>query len=174
MYGFTLLELMVTVAVIAVVAGLAAPSFAELTRRNRLATAANEMVALLQFGRIEAISRRAAISVCPSADGGSCSNAIGNRWIVLSTKNGTNQVLRDLNLPAQVTLRASANLQGARNRFTFSSNGFSSAGNNASGTLRVCVPELGGENSVDVSASVGRINTTRQRGTAACSAPADN
>lgn len=172
--GFTLIELIVTLTVVAIVLALAVPSFSNLIRSNRLTSSANEMVALLQAARVAAVSNRASVAVCPSVDGTNCVNAIGNRWIVVMTKNGADTVLRDSTLHAQVTVKPSANLGAGSNTFTFRPNGFSTVGTNASGTLGVCVAALPGNNGIDVSASVGRINTSRRAATAACTAPADN
>ena len=172
--GFTLLELLVTVAVIAIVAGLAAPSFANLIRNGRLTSAANEMVAMLQTARSAAITNRANATVCPSTDGETCTDAMGNRWIALTTKNAVSTVLRDSTLPMGVAVTASDNLSAADNRFTFTPGGFSAAGGNAGGVLGLCSPDLPGSNGVDISANVGRISTARREATSACTAPADN
>jgi type IV fimbrial biogenesis protein FimT len=54
-YGFTLIELMVTLAVAAVVLTLGVPSFQDMMRNNRLTTYANAMISDLNFARSEAI-----------------------------------------------------------------------------------------------------------------------
>ena len=169
-----MVELIVTLAVAAIVLALAVPSFSNLIRSNRLTSAANEMVAVLQAARVAAIGNRASVAVCPSADGVACTAALGNRWIAVMTKGGANTVLRDSTLHAAVSLKASANLAAGNNRFTFLPSGFSATGGNASGTIGLCVAELPGNNGIDVSASVGRISTGRRAATAACTTPADN
>ncbi len=70
--GFTLIELMVAVAILAVLAALAAPSFNEAILSNRLASYANSFVASVQLARSEAIKRNATVVMCRSADGVSC------------------------------------------------------------------------------------------------------
>jgi type IV fimbrial biogenesis protein FimT len=55
--GFTVIELMVVVAVLGVIAALAAPSFAGYIARTRLNGAANEAFSDLQYTRSEAIQR---------------------------------------------------------------------------------------------------------------------
>ncbi|MFT3669124.1 MAG: GspH/FimT family pseudopilin [Pseudoxanthomonas sp.] len=176
--GFTLIELMVTLSVVAILAVMAAPSLSSFIRSNRLSSAANEMVATLQTARTNAISNRARVAVCPSADGTTCAAEMSNRWIAVMTKNGASTVLRDSAFPGTVTLTASANLSGGTNTFTFFPSGFSVVGANAggatSGTIGLCVSEMSGNNSIDVSASVGRISTARRAATADCSGPEDN
>lgn len=172
--GFTLIELMVTVAILAIIAGIAAPSFMSMIRGSRVTSSANEFVALLQVARSGAISNRATVAVCPSDDGQSCSATVGNRWIAILTKNGATSVLRDSMLSEGVTVATSNNLSAAGNTFTFSSNGFSAAGTSTSGTVGICVGAMQGQNDVDVSASVGRISTARRAATSACTVPGDN
>lgn len=67
--GFTLVELMVTLAVAAILIGIATPSFTSLMNSNRLSSAANEMVAVIQTARMEAIRRNTTVSVCAGCDG---------------------------------------------------------------------------------------------------------
>ncbi len=96
--GFTLIELMVTLAVAGILAAIAAPSMTGLLNANRLSGAAGELTATLQLARAEAIRRNARVTVCASADGLTCSNT-GNwaRWIIHGTDNatGTDEVIRD-------------------------------------------------------------------------------
>ncbi|KAF1718413.1 prepilin [Pseudoxanthomonas yeongjuensis] len=172
--GFTLVELMITVAVLAVIAAMAMPSFTNLVRSNRLTASANEMVALLQTARTAAVSNRASSSVCPSTDGASCAAALGNHWIALMTKNGVDTVLREATLPPSIVVKASANLAGGGNKFTFTPIGFSAVGAKASGSLGLCVQNLSGDNGIDVSASAGRVSTLPRAATAACTGPGDN
>lgn len=70
--GFSLLELMVTVAVLAITVTIALPSFTSTIQNNRLSTQANQFIAALQLTRSSAISRNQRITLCKSSDGSSC------------------------------------------------------------------------------------------------------
>ncbi|MGZ4960104.1 MAG: GspH/FimT family pseudopilin [Methylomonas sp.] len=61
--GYTLIELMVTIAVAAILMSMAVPSFNATIRSNRLTTSANDWVSTLNFARSEAIKRSAPVSV---------------------------------------------------------------------------------------------------------------
>lgn len=81
--GFTLVELMITLVVLAIVIGLAAPSMLDLIRSNRIETASNELVSAFNYARVEAVKRGQRVSACPSTNGTSCSGtAWQNGWIV--------------------------------------------------------------------------------------------
>jgi type IV fimbrial biogenesis protein FimT len=89
--GFTLAELLIVVAILALLAGIGVPAMRELTQNNRQTGAINELVAALQLARSESITRNvnapATISVCPSSNGTSCGGTWANGWIVF-TNNG--------------------------------------------------------------------------------------
>lgn len=61
--GFTLIELVVTMTVGAILLSAAVPAFQDLMRNNRLTAQANSMVAAIQLARSEALKRRVKIYV---------------------------------------------------------------------------------------------------------------
>ena len=67
--GFTLMELMVTLALAAIIVGLAIPNMRDFIRNNRLTGAANDLLHSLQVARTEAIKRQSGNAVvCGTAD----------------------------------------------------------------------------------------------------------
>lgn len=86
--GFTLVELMIALAVLAVLLGLAVPSFTRIIHSNRLTTAANEIVAALQTARMEAVRRNTRVALCPTSNGADCSG--GSDWTRLLVFVDTN------------------------------------------------------------------------------------
>ncbi|WP_434031441.1 GspH/FimT family pseudopilin [[Pseudomonas] boreopolis] len=76
--GFTLVELMVTVVVLAILSAIAYPSFQGVIRSNRVVTTSNELLASLALARSEAIKGIGAAGVCSSLDGATC--ATGTDW----------------------------------------------------------------------------------------------
>jgi type IV fimbrial biogenesis protein FimT len=67
--GFTLIELMVTVSMVAILASLAAPGFREIIAAQRMRTAAFGLMSDLTLARSEAVKRGASVSVAPVGDG---------------------------------------------------------------------------------------------------------
>jgi len=84
-HGFTLIELMVVLVILAVILMIAVPSYRTLTERTRLKSYANEVVASVYLARSEAIKRNAVMTLCASTDGTSCTggDAWEQGWIVM-------------------------------------------------------------------------------------------
>lgn len=81
--GFTLLELLVTLAVAAIVLVAGVPSYFSIVQNNRAATQANELVTALSIARSEAVRRGARVGICQSDDGTTCGSAGWEQgWIV--------------------------------------------------------------------------------------------
>ncbi len=78
--GFTMVELIVTVTVLAIVLSLGVPGLQSITARNRTATQTNELIGGLTFARNEATRRAAPVTICrtsaPSACDGSAPGCV--------------------------------------------------------------------------------------------------
>lgn len=61
--GFTLVELMITLFILAIIASMAAPSFSDMVRRNKRVACGNELVGALQLGRSDAVRSGQPVSV---------------------------------------------------------------------------------------------------------------
>ena len=87
--GFTLGEVLTTLAVVGVSLSLVVPSLASVTRSNLRAGAINELVGTLLKARSEAITRNTRIVVCPSEDRRTCAPvAWESGWIRFVDANG--------------------------------------------------------------------------------------
>jgi type IV fimbrial biogenesis protein FimT len=82
--GFTLTELMITVAVIAILATIAVPSMTEAVLGSKLNALANSFVSGAHLARSEAIKRNATVTLCASSDGSTCTGAWTDGWVVLA------------------------------------------------------------------------------------------
>jgi type IV fimbrial biogenesis protein FimT len=75
--GFTLLELLVTLAVTAVLVAMAVPAFTTLVLDSRLTTAVNRVVHGIHVARQEAIKSGADVVLCRSPTGRQCTHSGG-------------------------------------------------------------------------------------------------
>lgn len=70
--GFTLIELMISVSVFGILAGVAAPSLSDLIEHTRASAAISSLTAHMALARTAAISRNRRAVLCPSNDGTQC------------------------------------------------------------------------------------------------------
>ena len=73
-YGFTLVELMITLVVVLVLIMIAVPSFRTITLSNKLTTTANDVVGAINIARMEAIKRNASTQLCSNSASGNSSD----------------------------------------------------------------------------------------------------
>jgi len=81
--GLTIIELMVTLGVLAITAAIAYPSFDAYVANSRLVTSANELTASIQLARAEALRRGVTTVLCRSANPGAATPTCGgtaNNW----------------------------------------------------------------------------------------------
>jgi type IV fimbrial biogenesis protein FimT len=110
--GFTMVELLMTIAIAAIVAMLAIPSFQYVTNSNRVAAEVNGLLGDLQFARAEAIKEGQPVTVCMSKGGTTCDttgSAWQSGWIVYSNPTGTG---------ANTTTPAAGSILRIQNTFT--------------------------------------------------------
>ena len=93
--GFTLVELMIAIAVAAIVLTFGVPGFQSFVNGNQLAASANELVASVQTARMEAIRRNRRVVVCPSANANAgaaarCATANVDGWITFVDNDRSN------------------------------------------------------------------------------------
>jgi len=142
-HGFTIIELMVTLAVLGIVLGVGIPAFQDLIRNGRVTSQINQTIGLVSYARSEAAKRTATtITVCGSTDEVTCDTANWESgWLVMSDVDG------DRTLDAgdgDVLLRVGPALSGGNTLRTlgFGNTGFiqfDSAGSPGSaGTFTLC------------------------------------
>jgi type IV fimbrial biogenesis protein FimT len=168
--GFSIIELMVTVTLAAILLAIAIPSFRGTIVSNRIVTQSNELVGAINFARSEAIARNANIVLCRTGTATSTACSLSRsdwtNWIVrnaaatppvvrrgtVNSYNGTMTVTSDLSLDA----------------VTFSSDGLARTGgvlvNNK--VITVCTTAASSDNVRTVTLGAGsRLSTTKSTGT---------
>jgi type IV fimbrial biogenesis protein FimT len=82
--GFTLIELMVALAVAAILVTVAAPGLTGLVAEQRVITTTNRFVTALHLTRSEAVRRGTRVTLCASTDGQTCNSPddFSGGWLV--------------------------------------------------------------------------------------------
>ncbi len=93
--GFTLIELMVTISVAAILVFVAVPSFGAFMRNSQLSGYSNTFYIGLRLARSEALKRNAKVSICASSNGTTCSSSTdwATGWVVFTDSAGVAGVL---------------------------------------------------------------------------------
>ena len=181
--GFSMIELVITIAIAAILLTLAIPSFTSFLNSNRVSGQANELLATFQTARLESIRRGARVVVCGSSNANaatpSCSGtAAWGGWISFVDTDSdevfdTGETLLQANLLSGVTATASSNI-GAL--VTFRSDGLarSSTGTLLQGRVVLCIatttPLLNARD-VEFATGGGRLRVAKRNATISCTAP---
>jgi len=75
--GFTLVELLITMAIALVLLMIAVPSFKNITLSNKLTTTANDIVNAINVARMEAVKRNSSTQLCSNSTGANTSDTLG-------------------------------------------------------------------------------------------------
>lgn len=152
--GFTLLELMVTLAIAAIIVSFGVPGFKSFIQNSRATTHTNDLVTALNLARSEATRRGTAVTVCSSTDAASC-NGSGDwstGWVVRDAAGGVLRVWAERSGGANVVKNPGGN------KLTFGPRG---ALTGVGTTFQIRVPDCTGNNGRDVSVNAaGRIAVT--------------
>lgn len=131
--GFSLIELMVTVAIVVILAVLAMPSFQTLLLGRQIEAAADTLASDFRFARSEAVKRTNRVTICTSSNGTSCTGAGGlwiEGWIVFVDEDGDGAVdADDVVVRVQDAMTGILSIAAAdgtsRSHFVFQSSGWS-------------------------------------------------
>jgi type IV fimbrial biogenesis protein FimT len=91
--GFTIIELMFVVALMAVLLGIGAPALTNMVTSNRISSIAGDLMADLSFARATAISRSQRVHICASNDQATCNGSSWNQgWLIFVDANSNGNI----------------------------------------------------------------------------------
>ena len=164
--GFTLIELMIVMIIVAIFVTVGVPNFQNLISDNRLSTQANRLVSSLQLARSEALKLRTPVSVCRSTDGANCAGAGAweTGWLVFVDTNANGNVDGELVIQSNSGLNSSNTLRAAAAPFNdfvnYQPTGLQNA---AAGNFRLCDgnnPDVTQGRQITVT-TTGRVQTAK-------------
>jgi len=130
--GFTLIEAIVVIAILAILVAIAVPSFNTLIRSQRVKNTSFDIFSSLSYARSEAITRNTTVTVTPT--GGNWSNG----WAVTDPATGT--VLRTQNAVSGITVTGSATVSyNGMGRLNAAVTAFSLTGTDLSASNLRCI-----------------------------------
>ncbi|HEX7060838.1 MAG TPA: GspH/FimT family pseudopilin [Woeseiaceae bacterium] len=148
--GFTLLELIVTLAVAAIILSFGVPGFMGFVQNSRATTHTNDLVTALNLARSEATRRGSAVTVCSTTNGASCNGSTdwSTGWVVRDAAGNVLRVWAERSGGANV-------VTGGVNSLSFGSRG---ALTGSATTFDIKVPDCTGKHARRVSVNAaGRI-----------------
>jgi type IV fimbrial biogenesis protein FimT len=186
--GFTLIELMIAVALIGILLAVASPSFDSALNGSRLAGVANELTGAVNVARSEAISRGRSAALCRSTDGTTCATGSANwtGWIVFVDTDGDcsraatgEELIKSGTVDSPVLVVPSSNIAALSDCIGFRPDGRARGADGTAlftGTLAVCMPTTRpAENVRAVGIAFGGRTVLRKvNGGGACSTPANS
>ena len=135
--GLTLIELLITLAIVGILLAGATPSMTEFIQNNRAVTQINELQSSLSLARNEAIRRNNNITICRSSNGSSCGGNWQDGWIVFvdNDLDGYRGVSDEI-LSIHGTLTGGNTLAFSQTRVIYANSGMARSGSN--GTFVLC------------------------------------
>ncbi|HET8700843.1 MAG TPA: GspH/FimT family pseudopilin [Nitrococcus sp.] len=102
--GFTLIELMITLAVAVILVVAAVPSYRSVVQENRAASQTNALLRALSYARSEAVKHAEVVTICQSSNQSSCGGSTSwqGGWIVFSDDNGNGSLDSSTDILLQV------------------------------------------------------------------------
>lgn len=164
--GFTLLELLIVVAIASILMGYGIPALESFMKNDRLSTQINTLVGHLAMARSEAVARNLGAGLCASTDNATCSgtNDWSKGWILyVDIDGGGFSAATDTVLRVKQALAGNNTLTSTfGSRFEYDSRGFSDSG---TGSFSLC-----DDRGVSFLKSISISNTgrVRQGGAALC------
>lgn len=164
--GFTLLELIVTLAIGAIILSVGVPSFRGVIMDNRLVSQANQFVTSVKMARSAAVRYQRPATVCSSANFDaavptcSSNNDWSDGWIVWVDKNRDTLITANEIISVFGPVHTASTLSSTTSSsFTYDSRGFATTGG---GDLTLCDSRTSEMGRIIKVNSVGRTNVSRQ------------
>lgn len=167
--GFTLIELMVAVTVLAVLLTMGIPQFSKMLSNNRMTSTTNSVLAGIQMARAEAITRGVPVIFCQNnATNNGCSGItnLANGWLVGTDTDadGAPDEILKVSGAYPGTMQVTGNANFLTTFIRFNASGLIESGNiTPPATFTICDSSRSGETGKNISVNAtggANLNTT--------------
>lgn len=171
MRGFTIYELMIVVAIAAILVGIGVPTFQATVKNNRMTSNLNAFVTSLNQARSEAVKQNLPVRVCASSDGTTCGGAGVNweqGWVVFVDRDNDgviddgndcdNNATDDCIITVQSELHGEIQLRSTVNSISY----FGSGTSNGADTFTICDSRGADHAKAVVVSSTGRPSISKK------------
>ncbi|MCV6621281.1 MAG: GspH/FimT family pseudopilin [Cellvibrionaceae bacterium] len=180
--GFTLIELMVVVAILGIIVAVAVPGMRSLSEKAQMRANLAKLKSSIQMARSEAVTRREHVVICGTTNNTACRGGsrrqFGDGWIMFVDRN--NNMIPDLGagncaddedcmLNVETFVSAQMTIRSQQREIVFNPDG--SPGETAGYELRVCAGDADQSNDTEKSATVRIMPTgaiSVSKGTSSC------
>jgi len=165
--GLTLVELVITLSIAAILLAIATPSFSVIIKNHKMTAQLNELVAGLNLARSEAIKRSSSVTVCKSNDSQSCGGGWNDGWIVFADPDNSGSINNNETiLRVSVSPNNGAILSSTIDEIIFDAEGYSVSYSNK--TFRLCDDRGDSYKRGLVTSNTGRIRTAQTSELSSC------
>lgn len=165
--GFTIIELLVTLALFSIIATTVTPSLGNFYKRNRVAAIVNNHISAIQLARHTAVSENVFVVVCPSNDMQNCTDDWALNKIVFVDEDGDGALDGNEEIIASIEMVTDYRVISTRDTLRFAP--FNTAQNNTA-TISICPDE---ETTIFsraiVISNVGRVRLEKDQADIDCS-----
>ncbi len=126
-HGFTLVELMITLSVAAILLAVAVPSYQVFIQDSRLTAQSNNFYSAMTLAKSESVKSSSPTTICPSTNGTSCTGGTvwSNGWLIFADPDSDGVVdTGERIIQVGSTLVGGNTLTSVRTRVTYSASGF--------------------------------------------------
>lgn len=160
--GFTLIEAMIVLIIMAIILAFGIPAFGDLIDRTRVRTATETVVEAFRVARLTAVQDRASVNVCPWNSGDTCT---GNDWDKgIMVVNSKNEVIYRMRFNEKLYVKK--NNLSANDRVTINPNGWTP---NDMASLYICAGDGDSINAYRITISMaGKVTPSEVTGSPEC------
>lgn len=169
--GFSLIELMIAIGIVAITAVIAVPSFIGTTNRYKAMSEVSGFAGDLGFARSEAIKQGSSVTICVSSDGVTClaANNWEQGWIMFSDPNANKTVGTIIRRQKSFTTSDTFIADNSASSITYSRDGFT-IGLPGTGVVTVTLHTTPTDNQTTQCVAISKTgrHVTQAAGTGAC------